>query len=42
VRDFLEEYWLWILIPFVVVGGIAALLLVSGGGGASMFDYNIF
>ena len=41
--EFLKEYWLWILIPFVVViGGLIVLVLVSGGSTASEFVYPVF
>jgi len=41
--DFIKEYWLWILIPFVIVlGGIAILLYLAGAGGNSDFVYNVF
>jgi len=40
---FLKEYWLWIVIPFVVaIGGLTVLYLLSGGGSFSDFTYNVF
>ena len=44
VRSFLKEYWLWIVIPFVLaIGGILALyFLMSGEEGASPFTYTIY
>jgi hypothetical protein len=44
MKAFLKEYWLWIVIPFVVVvGGLMLLFfLMSGDEGASPFVYNIY
>lgn len=43
MKDFLKEYWLWIVVPFVVVvGGILVLFWMSGGDHASPFVYNVF
>jgi len=44
MKAFLKEYWLWILIPFVVVlGGLALLYFWAGGDqGSSPFQYNVF
>jgi hypothetical protein len=40
--DFLKDYWLWILVPFVLVLGGLGLLVVLGGEGLGQFSYNIF
>jgi hypothetical protein len=44
MKDFFKEFWLWILIPFVlVIGGLLALYLMAGGSDASSpFVYNVF
>ena len=44
MKDFLAEFWLWIVIPFVlVIGGLAFLYFWAGGGdSASPFQYNVF
>lgn len=44
IRSFLAEYWLWIVIPFVLVflGLVAIYFLAGGGDGASPFQYNVF
>lgn len=44
MKEFLREYLLWILIPFVVViGGLAAaMFLVGGSDGNGEFVYNVF
>ena len=43
MKAFLKEYWLWILIPFVlVIGGLVAVYLLAGDEGASPFQYNVF
>jgi len=43
VRTFLREYWLWIVIPFVlVVGGLALAWLMMSDEGATPFVYNIY
>jgi hypothetical protein len=44
IRSFLAEYWLWIVIPFVLVflGLVAVYFLAGGGDGASPFQYNVF
>ena len=42
VKNFLKEYWLWILIPFVVViGALIALYFLAGGDAVSPFQYKI-
>ena len=47
MKSFLREYWLWILVPFMVVAmGLAAFFLyvffVSGDStGSSPFIYNV-
>jgi len=41
--QFLKEYWVWILVPFLlVIGGLTALYLMSGGSSFSDFTYNVF
>ena len=41
--DFLKEFWLWILIPFVLmIGLLVAVLVFAGGDGSNPFNYNIF
>jgi len=43
MKEFLKEYWLWIVVPIVLVlGALAVLLWLSGDGGASPFQYNLF
>ena len=43
MKDFLAEFWLWIVIPFVlVIGGLVVLYLMSGGDSSSPFVYNVF
>ena len=43
MKDFLREYWLWILIPSLVVAvGILLLVVASSSDGSSPFVYNIF
>ena len=38
--DFFKEFWLWILIPFVlVIGLLVVLYLMSGGDPISPFQY---
>ena len=40
MKEFLSEFWLWILVPFVlVVGGILVLYALAGGDTLSPFDY---
>jgi len=43
MKAFLKEYWLWIVIPFVLVAGavLVAVLMMSDDG-ASPFVYNIY
>ena len=42
MTDFFKEFWLWILIPFVlVIGMLVVLYLMSGGDSISPFHYNI-
>ena len=43
LKQFFAEFWLWILIPALLVGaGIVALLLMSGSDSSSPFVYNVF
>ena len=43
MKAFIKEFWLWILIPFVlVIGGLIVLYLLTGGEEASPFQYNVF
>ncbi len=43
MKNFLREFWLWIVIPFALVIGLLILLFaLSGGDGSSPFVYNIF
>ncbi|MFT5464868.1 MAG: hypothetical protein ACI8QS_003775 [Planctomycetota bacterium] len=43
MKAFLQEYWLWILIPFVLMGCLLlAVLFMANGEGSSPFIYNIF
>ncbi len=44
MKEFLREFWLWILIPVLIVaGGILLLVFLSGGSDAtSPFVYNVF
>ncbi len=40
---FLKEFWLWILIPFVlVIGGLLLLWFLTGDDAANPFQYNVF
>ncbi len=41
---FLKEYWLWIVVPMLLVlAALAALLLLAqGDDAASPFQYNVF
>ncbi len=41
--NLVKEYWLWVLIPFViVVGGIAVLYWMADGATGSDLIYNVF
>ena len=43
MKDFLKEYWLWILIPSLVVAvGILFLVMAGNSDSSSPFVYNIF
>lgn len=43
LKDFLAEFWLWILIPALLVGAGLAWLLMSGGSDSSNpFSYTLF
>ena len=44
MKTFLREYWLWILVPFMVVAvGLAVFFWVvsQDAGGSSPFIYNL-
>lgn len=41
LKDFLADYWLWILIPALILGcGLAAILLLSRDDQWSPTDYD--
>lgn len=43
MKNFLQEYWLYILIPFaVLIVVFAALWIMAGGGSLSEFTYQVF
>jgi hypothetical protein len=43
MKAFLKEYWLWIVVPFVLVlGGLVLAFFLLGDDGASPFVYNIY
>jgi hypothetical protein len=43
MKDFFAEYWLWILVPsLIVAAGIVLLVMASGSDSSSPFVYNIF
>ena len=43
MKNFLKEYWLWILVPSLVVAvGILLLVAVASSDSSSPFVYNIF
>ena len=43
MKEFLEEFWLWIAVPFVLVlVALAALYFMSSTDGPSPFSYNVF
>ncbi|MEQ1895602.1 MAG: hypothetical protein ABL998_23940 [Planctomycetota bacterium] len=44
MKSFLREYWLWILVPFMVVAmGLAVFFffVANDSGGSSPFIYNV-
>ena len=41
--SFLKEYWLWIVVPFVlVIGGILLFVMMTDSDPVSPFTYNVF
>ena len=43
MMDFIKEFWLWMLIPFVLVlAGLGILFLATSGGDGSPFTYDVF
>jgi len=43
MRRFIEENWLWILAPVIVVAlGVGVLLLLTSGEGQAPFRYALF
>ena len=40
--DFFKEFWLWILLPFVLVIGLLVVLYLMSGDSISPFQYNVF
>lgn len=41
-RGFLSENWAWILVPALIVLGVAAWLMLSGDDGGGGFNYGGF
>jgi len=41
MKEFLRDYWLWILIPFLLIGLLVVAVLVFGGEGTSAFRYDL-
>lgn len=40
---FFREYWLWIVVPFVIViGAVGALVLTGGDETDTPFSYEVF
>jgi len=43
MKEFLKEYWLWIVIPFVLVLLLVLVaLFLTGNEGSTPFQYNVF
>ena len=43
LKEFLAEFWLWMVIPAaVVLGAVIWLLFLSGDDSSSPFVYNVF
>ena len=42
MKEFLSEFWLWILVPVLVVAAAVAYLLLFGGDPESPFTYDVF
>ena len=43
MSEFIKEYWLWILIPFLLVTlAVTGIWVMSGGENFSDFTYNVF
>jgi hypothetical protein len=43
VKEFWREYWLWIVVPIVVVFAVVVgAMFLLGGDDTSPFIYNIF
>jgi hypothetical protein len=42
MKDFLKEYWVWMVVPFVlVVGGLVLAYFLMNDAGASPFVYSL-
>ena len=43
MMNFLKEYWLWIVVPIVLVlGGLWVLVAMMEGDETAPFQYNVF
>ena len=43
MKNFFQEYWLYILVPFVLLTGLfATLWIMASGDGSGDFTYNVF
>jgi hypothetical protein len=43
MKEFLQEFWLWIAVPFLlVIGALVVLYFMSTGDGPTPFVYNVF
>lgn len=44
MKNFLKEYWPWIVVPMALIFGALAVLLIMAGSDDSVspFEYNVF
>jgi hypothetical protein len=44
MKEFLREYWLWIVVPILAIGALAAYVVIDGSNDAPQgdnFEYDI-
>jgi len=41
MKELLREYWLWILIPVVLVGGLLTYVIATSKDTSDNFDYDL-
>tara|TARA_R110002095_G_scaffold112092_1_gene97979 strand:- start:15 stop:236 length:222 start_codon:yes stop_codon:yes gene_type:complete len=41
MKELLREYWLWILIPIVLIGGLITFVIATSNKSTDNFEYDL-